>query len=72
MHRRILTLPAIVLALGIFTSAPSAPPSAQQHAEHTWRAKAKPAVLGIELAREVGSPLRRDGQTQGKAAQAAR
>lgn len=45
MHRRILTLPAIVLALGIFTSAPGAPAFAQQPAKHTGPAKAKPAVL---------------------------
>jgi len=45
MHRRIMTLPAIVLALSNSTSAPGAPAFAQQHAEHTGPAKAKPAVL---------------------------
>src|SRR5215467_5310509 len=45
MHRRIMTLPAIVLALGIFTSAPGAPAFAQQHAEHTGPAKAKSLLM---------------------------
>src|SRR5215467_2792493 len=45
MHRRIMTSPAIVLALGIFTSAPGAPAFAQQHAEHTGPAKAKSLLM---------------------------
>src|SRR6516225_3531892 len=40
MHRRIMTL-----ALCIFTSAPGAPPFAQQHAEHTGPAKAKSLLM---------------------------
>jgi tetratricopeptide (TPR) repeat protein len=45
MHRRILTLLAIVLALGISTSAPGPPAFAQEHAEHAAPAKVKSIVL---------------------------